>query len=417
MSLLIKNAVIGKEKKSILVEGNLISEIGTSANDADKVIDAEGKAALPGMVNCHTHAAMTLLRGYADDMPLHDWLERKIWPFEAKLKDEHVYWGSRLACLEMIKSGTTCFNDMYWHPLATCRAVEEMGIRAAVSAVMIDISGSGKTEEEIKKNTQWVKRMKNGFSNRIIPALGPHAVYTVSKEGLEWCRDFSKEQDILVHFHLAETEKEEKDCAAKFGKRPVPYLESIGFLQERLVACHGVWLSSGDARMLSARKATVVHNPASNMKLAVGKGMDFQMLKQAGVNAALGTDGCASNNNLDMFESMKFASLLQKFAANRQTAMECGEALRMATAGGAKALRINSGEIKEGKLADLILVDMGRPELNPNHNLESNVVYSANGSCVDTTICDGKVLMENRAVPGEKEIYMNIRNVLDELTS
>ncbi len=417
MSLLIKNVLLGKEKKSIFIDGNLISEIGTSINDADNVIDAEGKAALPGMVNCHTHAAMTLMRGYADDMPLHEWLENKIWPFESKLKPEHVYWGSKLACLEMIKSGTTAFNDMYWHPTSTCKAAEEMGIRAAVCHVMIDMDDKVKREEIIKQNVKWIKEMKNDFSDRIIPALGPHAIYTASKELLEWCRQYSDEEGVLVHFHLAETEKEEKDCVEKFGKRPVPYLDSIGFLQKRLVACHGVWLNDADAKMLAAKDVSVAHNPTSNMKLAVGKVFPFEMLKNAGVNMGIGTDGCASNNNLDMFESVKFASLLQKYATNKQTIMKCEEVLRLASANGAKALRINAGEIKEGMLADLILIDLRKPELMPNHNLISNVVYSANGSCVDTTICNGKVLMEGRVVDGEKEIYENVKKVVEELIS
>ncbi len=417
MSLLIKNVLLGKEKKSIFIDGNLISEIGTSINDADKVIDADGKAALPGMINCHTHAGMTLMRGYADDMPLHEWLEKKIWPIEAKMKPEHVYWGAKLACLEMIKSGTTTFKYMYWHPISTCKAADEMGIRAAVCHVMIDMFDSQKREEEIKKNMKWIKEMKNDFSDRIIPALGPHAIYTVSKEGLEWCRQYSDEEDVLVHFHLAETEKEEKDCVEKAGKRPVPYLDSIGFLQKRLVACHGVWLNNEDAKMLAQNKASVSHNPTSNMKLAVGRFLDFEMLKNAGVNVGIGTDGCASNNNLDMFESVKFAALLQKYATNKQTIMKCGEVLKMASLNGAEALRINAGEIKEGKLADLILIDLRKPELMPNHNLISNVVYSANGSCVDTTICNGKVLMENRTVDGEKEIYESVKKVVKELIS
>ncbi|MHC1584912.1 MAG: amidohydrolase [Candidatus Syntropharchaeia archaeon] len=401
MSILIKNVTHGKEETHIYIEENIIKEIGKKL-EADRVIDGKGKAILPGLINTHTHAAMTLFRGYADDLPLHEWLEEKIWPVEAKLTEEDSYWGTKLACLEMIKSGTTTFNDMYFFAEANARAVIEMGIRGCISGVFADIWGS--CEEWIKKAEKVIRKLIKLENNRIIPALGPHAVYTVSKEGLQWVSEFSEENDLLIHFHLAETEKENEDFFREKGKRPVKYLEEIGFLTEKLVAAHCVWLTPEEIRTLADHGVKISHNPVSNMKLAVGGTIPYASMKEAGLTVSLGTDGCASNNNLDMFESMKFAALAQKAFRNDPTALSALQAYEMATSEGAKALRIDAGKIEEGKLADVILIDLKRPELTPNHELISNLVYSANGSCVDTVICDGKILMENRRVDGEEEI-------------
>ncbi|MCX8146960.1 MAG: amidohydrolase [Candidatus Woesearchaeota archaeon] len=417
MSILIKNILLGNKKTDIYVEGSIIKKIEKNIKEkAEFVIDGNGKAAIPGLVNSHTHAAMTLFRSYADDMSLQEWLEKKIWPLEAKLTEKDVYWGTKLACLEMIKSGTTCFNDMYWHLMGSAKAVEEMGIRAVLTAVLIDFFDSKKAEEQIKLNKRLFDESRK-FSKRIVFALGPHAIYSVSKESLLWCKEFAEENNLLIHIHLSETAKEVKDCLKQHKMRPAEYLGKIGFLGPNVIACHSVWLNEKEIKILAENKVNIAHNPVSNMKLAVGDALHYEEMRKHGLNVCLGTDGCASNNNLDMFESMKFAALLQKAFRNKQTLLPANEAFEMATINGAKALRINAGEIKEGKLADILLIDLKRPELTPNHNLISNLVYSANGSCVDTLICDGKIIMENRKVKGEEEILENAQKAAFDILS
>jgi len=399
MSLLLKDT---ENYGNVYIEDGIIAEIGCAACDVDTVIDASKKALVPGFVNTHTHAAMTLFRGYADDLPLQTWLAEWIWPLEAKLTDEDVYWGTKLACLEMIRTGTTCFNDMYWHALASARAVDEMGIRAVISNVFIDIDGAS-DEETQRENKRLTGRLIKDYSDRVIPALGPHAVYTVSENSLSWAAEFAREEDILIHIHVSETRAEVEDCIKRTGMRPVEYLDHIGFLGPNVVAAHCVWLNDHEISLLKEHGVRVSHSPVSNMKLAVGQTMRYPALSRAGVHVSLGTDGCASNNNLNMLESAKFASLLQKAAANQQTVMPASEALAMITKNGAEALRTGSGVIREGAPADVLLIDLQLPAMIPLHNLDSNLIY-ASCNCVDTTICDGVPLMQNRVVQGEEEI-------------
>jgi len=213
---------------------------------------------------------MTLFRGYADDLPLQTWLAEWIWPLEAKLTDEDVYWGTKLACLEMIRTGTTCFNDMYWHALASARAVDEMGIRAVISNVFIDIDGAS-DEETQRENKRLTGRLIKDYSDRVIPALGPHAVYTVSENSLSWAAEFAREEDILIHIHVSETSAEVEDCIKRTGMRPVEYLDHIGFLGPNVVAAHCVWLNDHEISLLKEHDVRVSHTPVSNMKLAVGR--------------------------------------------------------------------------------------------------------------------------------------------------
>lgn len=403
MSLLIKNVSLNSRKKDIYIEENLIKEINNKIeHEAEFKIDGKNKAAAPSFVNAHTHAAMTLLRGYADDMKVHEWLETKIWPMEAKLTENDVYWGARLACLEMIKSGTTFFNDMYWEYHGTAKAADDAGIRAAVSAVFIDLFDEEKADEQIKLNKKLFKESKK-YSDRVTFALGPHAIYTVSEESMAWAKDFADKNNLLLHIHLSETKKEVEDCKHKHNKRPVEYLEDIGFLGDNVIAGHCIWLNDNEIKILKKHDVRIAHNPASNMKLASGA-FPYKKMKNAELTIALGTDGCASNNNLDMFEEMKFASLLQKSSSTDSTAMPSNEIFEIATEGGAKAFGLNCGRVEEGKSADLLLIDLKNIHLNPHHNLVSNLVYSAHGDCVDTTICNGKILMENKKVEGEDEI-------------
>jgi 5-methylthioadenosine/S-adenosylhomocysteine deaminase len=411
MSILIRDVLLDGKKTGIYVEGDRIAGIGSRAG-ADQVIDGRGKAAIPGFVNTHTHAAMTLLRGYADDLVLHEWLEKYIWPVEAKMTSNDVHWGTKLACLEMIKSGTTCFQDMYWHLEGAVNAVEESGIRGVMSSVFIDMFG--KDAKEQRKNAEMqVKASKN--SSRVRIALGPHAIYTVTEDSLKWVKDFADQQGLLINIHLSETKKEVDDCVKAHGKRPVEYLDSIGFLGPNLTCAHCVWLSAKEIKILAKRGVNVSHCPTSNMKLSVGKVIEYEKMRNAGVLVSLGTDGCSSNNTLDMFDAMKTAALLHKMAGGDPTILPAKDAFAMATINGATSLGLDAGTIREGALADIVLVDLRTPELTPLHNMTSNLVYSANGSCVDTVICDGRILMQDRVVEGEEDLMEKAAEVAADL--
>jgi len=408
--------LLNDQVTSIYVEENRIVEIGRKP-EADTVIDGRGKAAVPGLVNGHTHAAMTLFRSYADDLRLQEWLERKIWPLEATLTGDDVYWGTKLACLEMIRSGTTCFNDMYFHTFRVAEAVREMGLRAIVAEGLIDRGDPAAGEKQLRAAREAIRKIESLRCSRIVPALGPHAIYSVSKETFQAVQDLSDTKGYLVHTHLSETQAEVDDCLTVNGVRPAKYLESMGVLSRKFVAAHGCWLEPEEIEVLAKDGAKVVHCPVSNMKMGINRAMPYAGLKDAGVLVALGTDGAASNNNLDMFESMKFAALLQKFATGDPTVAPARDVLEMATLGGAQALGIDAGLLEVNRLADIALIDLKRAELTPRFDLPSLLVYAANGSAVDTVICDGEVLMRGRKVKGEPEILQRAAEVAADIAA
>ena len=420
-SILIADVQVDGRFVDIFVEENgIIGAAGVGIRreykgEADLIIDGNGAIALPGFVNTHTHAAMSLLRGYADDMILQDWLSQKIWPLEAHLTPGDIYWGTRLACLEMIKSGTVAFNDMYFMMEEAARAALEAGIRATLSYGFIDLSGPEKREAECKATENLVRHIRSLDDPRIKAAVGPHAIYTVSPEGLRWCAEFAAAEKIGIHIHLSETEKEVNDCIARHGKRPAVHLDECGILTPRTVAAHCCWLSLEECNLLGKRGVSASHNPSSNMKLATNRAMPYHWLLQAGANVCLGTDGCASNNNLDMFEEAKTAALLQKFSWNNPTLLPAHEALAMATVNGAKGLGLATGTLAVGKPADIILVNTHAACNTPLHNATSNLVYSCSGGAVETTICDGRVLMLDREVPGEEQILSGAATAAQEL--
>ena len=407
-NILIRQVMLHDQQTDVLIEDDRFKRIGPDLQlEADTVINGQDMAIIPPFFNAHTHAAMTLLRGYADDMELHTWLTRHIWPLEAKIQSQDVYIGVKLACLEMIKSGTVFFNDMYWHLPATAKAVEEMGLRAALSSVFIDFHDprtAAKRWQECQDLFAWAQSL----SPRITFTLGPHAIYSVSRESLSRVRDFAHQHGLLIHLHLSETAKEVEECQQKHGCRPVRYLESLGLLGPNLLACHAIWLSQDEMDLLAKYRVTVVHNPVSNLKLGSGT-LAYRSLHEREIPVILGTDGCSSNNNLDMLETMKFASLLAKGSAQDPTLFPAPQAFAAATSLGASAFGLNSGEIAEGRLADCLLVDLKHPQLTPNHNLISNLVYSARGDCVHTTICNGRILMHDRKVDGEEDILAQVR--------
>jgi 5-methylthioadenosine/S-adenosylhomocysteine deaminase len=416
VSILIKKVRLRGEVVDVLIKGNRFDSIGSDMDAfADVVIDGTGKAILPSFHNAHTHAAMTLLRGYADDMELHIWLSEHIWPFEARLTEDDIYWGAKLACLEMIKSGTTFFSDMYWHWKGTARAVEEMGMRAALSAAFFDFEDPGRAET-MKRQVMDLHAVSAAFSDRIQFILGPHAIYTVSSDSLRWLHEYAARHDLLIHTHLSETRREVDDCVARFGKRPVEYLHELGLLGPNLSLAHAVWVDDREKELLAAHGVQVAHCPVSNMKLASGQ-FDYAGMKAHGISVALGTDGCSSNNNLDMREEVKVASLLAKVTSMDPTMFPAAEALDAATLGGARMYDLESGRIASGMLADCILVNLDDLRMVPGHNPISNFVYAADGCCVDTTICDGRVLMLGGRVEGEDEIIEQVRATVARLTA
>lgn len=408
MGMLIQNVQLDGRETDVLIEGNRFESIGENlkAQNAE-VLDGRGLAILPTFVNMHTHAAMTLMRSYADDLDLHDWLENYIWPLESRMTEEDIYHGARLACLEMIKSGTTCFNDMYWHFHGTARAVEEMGVRAMLSSVFIDFSDEAKAREQ-RSLTECLFAESQRYSDRIGFALGPHALYTVSKESLQWTKAFADENNLLIHIHVSETETEVRDCLARYGLRPVQWLEKIGLLGPNVIAAHVVHVNEYEMGILARNEVKVVHNPVSNMKLASGS-FPFRRMQSAGVHMSLGTDGCASNNNLSMMEEMKVAALHAKLFHNDPTVLPAHTAFEMATINGALALGLDCGVVAEGRLADCMLVDLSNHRLAPGYGLVDDMVYSADSSCIDTVICDGKILMRGGYVEGEEEIVSEVR--------
>ena len=395
--------------RDILIQCNRIARIGRDLKDEenDETIDGRGKLAIPGLVNSHTHLATALFRGYADDMLLQHWLEEKIWPLEARLTPEDVYWGAKLGCLELIRFGTTCYNDMYFFPDETARATKEMGLRAFLSAGIFDIRPELLAEAE-----PFIRRWQG--DELICPAVGPHAAYTCSEETLLQARDLADRYNTLIHIHVAETKEEVDGFNLTKGLSPVEYLDSLNMLSPRLVAVHCVWLTLEDAHLLAARGANVVDCTVSNLKLCSGIA-PLNCLLEAGVNVCLGTDGSCSNNNSNLFGEMKVTAIVQKNAYQTPAAFSAEQVWHMATEGAYKAFGLQMG-MREGALADLALIDLRKPWLYPQSNMVSHLVYSMTGE-VDTTIVNGKVLMRNGFIPGEAEILEEAQKRFLRLTS
>jgi len=387
---------------SVLIRDGKIEDIGKGLRgSADVEIDGEGKIVLPGLINTHTHLSMVLFRGYADDMHLQDWLQKKIWPLEARLTGEACYQGALLGCAEMILSGTTTFMDMYFHLEDVARAVDESGLRAFLSYGIIDLFDPAKAKVEREKSIQLFEFFRNLGSSRIRFALGPHAPYTCSAETLLWAKEFAEKNDLIFHIHIAETRKEQADSQQQHGARAVEYLDKVGALSNRMLGAHCVWLTKSEVALLARAGVSVAHCPVSNMKLASGGVAPLPEMFDAGIAVGLGTDGAASNNSLDMFETMKVCALLHKAHRWDPTVLNAQKVLDLATVEGARALRIEDevGSIEPGKKADIILLDGKMPNMNPVHGKEtivSDLVYSASAANVNTTIVDGKVLMQNR---------------------
>lgn len=426
-SILIKNALIlspntnFENKQSILIKDNLIAEISSQIDEsnASKIIDATGKIVIPGLINTHTHLSMTLFRGLADDLSLDSWLNDHIWPMEANLNGDFCYIGALLGAVELIKSGTTTFSDMYFYMEDVARAIDEAGIRAVLSYGMIDFGDEEKRKNEIKANLELFEACDGMADGRIKVFFGPHSPYTASEELLIKVRELADEYNMGIHIHVSETQKEIEDVSSQKGLRPFEYLDKIGFLGPDVVAAHSVWLSDNEIEIIKKNNVKISHNPCSNMKLASGVAPVSKLIEND-ICVSIGTDGASSNNNLDLIEELKTASLLQKVSALDPKVLNSDEAIAMGTIKGAEALGLESeiGSIEVGKKADIVLIDTNSANMVPDSSsLSSNIIYSANGSNVDTTICDGKILMENKklTILDEEEIYAKARKAIKEL--
>lgn len=401
MKTLIKNASLllpdgCVTQGNLAVEGQTIAAVGETEKNwaADTIIDGTGKFAIPGFVNAHTHISMTLLRSYADDMKLMDWLENKIWPVEAKMKKEDVYWGAMLAAVEMIRSGTTTFADMYGDMDKVAEATLESGLRGVLARGMIGVAPNG--QQAFEENKELYKNFHGAGEGRLTVMFGPHAPYTCPPDFLRQVAEAAAEYQVGVHIHLSETKGEVENCLKEHGMTPIALMEKVGILECGVLAAHCVHVTAEDIALMKKYGVRVAHNPGSNMKLASGVAPVPEMLK-AGLCVALGTDGASSNNNLDMLEEVRLAALLHKVHTLDPLAVPAWEAVRMGMEEGARAVGIkNLGRLEKGALADIVLLDMSGAEWCPKFDLVSLLAYSASSRSVDTVMVNGRVLMEKR---------------------
>jgi len=415
------------EARVLVSKGRIIDigkadEVRIPSDGRFEIIDARDAIIMPGLINTHTHSAMTLFRGMADDLPLKQWLFEKIFPAEARfLNPETVYWGALLGCLEMIASGTTCFADGYFFQDQTVLAVHKAGLRGLIAQGVIDFPAPGIPDpgENIKTAREFIDRWI-GFSDLIIPGIFCHSPLTCSSQTLSKALDISKQYQLPIQIHLSETAEEVHEIIKRYGKRPTHYLDQLGLIDPSLIAAHGVHLNNGEMKLLKKKGVRIAHVPESNMKLGSGVASISRMIK-TGLTLGLSTDGCSSNNNLDLFSEMDSAAKLAKVFDLNPLSLNAGEVLEMATTGGAAVMGLEKeiGTLEKGKRADIIVVDINQPHLCPLYDPISALVYSANGADVKDVIVDGKVLMKEREfatidadeVMGKvKEISEGLRN-------
>ncbi|MGA9769710.1 MAG: amidohydrolase [Blastocatellia bacterium] len=394
----IENGAVAIRRERIVAVGTA-TEIAAKYSAAD-TINAAGKVVMPGLINTHTHVPMVLFRGIADDLMLPEWLQKYIFPAEAKNVDEQfVRWGTRLGCLEMIEGGTTTYVDMYYFEDAVAEETARAGMRGVLGETLIDFPvPDNKTWDA---GMQYVEKFAARWKGHplITPAIAPHAPYTVSTDHLKQAHEFSARQNIPLVIHVAEDYAEVKTIQEKYNASPVAYLERIGLLDNRVIAAHMVWPTEEDIKTLALRSVGVGHCPQSNMKLAAGAAPVPQMLK-AGVAVGLGTDGAASNNDLNMWEEMDTAAKLHKLIAKDPTVLNAREALEMATIRGARAIHLDReiGSLEAGKLADLLIVTLDSAHQVPLYNVYSHLVYATKSSDVETVMINGRIVMQDRQV-------------------
>lgn len=389
------------ERADVLVDrdaGEVVA-VGAELDGGEEVLDAEGGLVTPGLVNAHTHVAMTLLRGYADDKPLEAWLREDVWPVEAQLEAADVRVGTELGVLEMIKSGTTAFADMYFFEDEVANVVEESGVRATLGYGMITVGKDDEAEQaaELDRSVEFAKRHDGAADGRVRTAVMPHSLYTVGPEWLEAARDEARAAGLPLHFHAAETAIEVEDVSEQHGASVIEAADGFDLLGPDVFVAHGVHVTDDEIERLAETGTGVVHCPASNMKLASGMA-PVQAMLDAGVTVGLGTDGAASNNDLDLFDEVRDAAMLGKLAAADAEAVDAASAFGLATQGSADAIGLDAGRVEPGAAADLVVVDLEAAHLTPAHDLVSHLAYATRGSDVRHTICDGRVLMRDREV-------------------
>ena len=422
MNILLKNIVCNGTVSDIYIEGSVIARIVTSADDpfgqipasGVEVVDCQGKTAMPAFVNMHTHAGMSLMRGIEEDVPLKEWIDR-IWEVESHIDGDFVYHATKVACLEMIKSGTVTFNDQYWFPLMARKAAVEMGLRPVISYVVLD--HNNKEEAEFQKD-ECVRTYEEslGWKDGGLFSMAFHAIYSVSEEMMLWSAEFARKHGLKLHIHLSETEKEVRDCMAGHnGLSPVEYLDRLGILGPDVIAAHTLWLSDEDVRILGERKVNCVHNINSNTKLASGYRFRYNELRDAGANVCIGTDGCASSNNLDMLEALKTTALFQKAWRENPKALPLYELISLATRNGADALGLDTGRLEAGMQADICIVNTDSSFFLSPGSFLSNFIYSAHSDCIDSLISMGRFVMRNRKVEGEERILRDARKELGKI--
>lgn len=412
---IIENGLIATKKDKILYVGR---ETKAPKTKAAITIDGRGKVATPGLINCHTHLPMTLFRGIAEDQPLTTWLTQTIWPLEAKLTPNDIYQGALLGCLENIKNGTTTFADMYFHEEKIAKAVEKAGLRAVLAPGIIEAENREKGERMLKESVEFAQKYNGYADGRITAQLGPHAVYTCSPQLLTQTREEASKLGIGMHIHVAESKQMAKLVKKKHGLTEIELLENINFLKPNVLAAHCIHLTRKEMQIIAKHNVKVSYNPTANMKIASGT-PKIKTLTDLGITVGIGTDGPASNNNLDMFKEMKTAALLQKIRYMDPTVLQAQQVLEMATIDGAKALGLEKtvGSLEVGKKADIILIDFRKPHLTPIHDPYANIVYSARGSDADTVIVNGKLLMEGRKVKtlDEQEVMQKAQRTASNL--
>ncbi len=399
----------------IYIEGNRIASIGEKPEvfSEDKVIDGKDRFAIPGLVNCHTHSYMSFMRNVADDLSFMDWLFGSIDPIEQQMTDEDTYWGACLAIIEMMKSGTTCFNDMQMNIHQTTRAVKESGMRAVISRGLV---GSGNDEAgQMRLKQAYEERDAAADCDRLTFMLGPHAPYTCDDGFMRIVSEEAKKNNMRIHVHLSESESEIEQIREKYHCTPIEMAEKNGLFDVPAVAAHCVQITEEDMDILKRRNVSVVTNPASNMKLGNGFAPVPGMLEK-GINVCIGTDGAASNNSLNLFHEMSLLALIHKGVKRTPQCISAGETIRIATINGARALGLDGeiGSLEEGKKADIAILNLNTPSLTPRNNLIAGLSYSANGSEVETVIIDGKITMENRKIltMDEELVYKKINEII-----
>lgn len=423
MGIVLKNilAVLPKDDRDVIcetdiyIEGDRIAAIGDRPErfSEDKVIEGKDRLAIPGLVNCHTHSYMSFMRNVADDLSFMDWLFGTIDPIEQQMTDEDTYWGACLAIIEMMKSGTTCFNDMQMNIHQTTRAVKESGMRAVICRGLV---GSGNDEAgQMRLRQAYEERDAAADCDRLTFMLGPHAPYTCDDGFMRIVSEEAKKNNMRIHVHLSESESEIEQIREKYHCTPIEMAEKNGLFDVPAIAAHCVQITESDMDILKEKNVSVVTNPASNMKLGNGFAPVPKMLEK-GINVCIGTDGAASNNSLNLFHEMSLLALIHKGVARTPQCISAAQTLRIATINGAKALGLEKeiGSLEAGKKADIAILNLNTPSLTPRNNLIAGLSYSANGSEVETVIIDGKITMEDRKIltMDEELVYKKINEII-----